>query len=581
MASTKAEITAESFPPSLRDHRGHHAAHVVQFYQDDAFLLDALGRFIGAALCGGEAAIMIATNAHRDGLEQRLMARGLDLTAIRKCGRYISADAVETISEFMVDGQPDATRFAQVLGDLIERARATAAGDHPQVALFGEMVALLWAQGQGEAAIQVEKLWNNLAQKHSFNLRCGYPLASFNRKEHAEPFLTICAEHSGVIPDERYVTADGEHERFGGIPYLQQRAQALDEGVALHQSEERFRLLVESVQDYAIFMLDPDGHIISWNRGAERIKGYTTAEIMGQHFSVFYPREDVEAGKPDQALQTADAEERFENEGWRLRKDGSRFWASVVITALRDKAGNVTGFAKVTRDMTDRKQYEESLRRLTGQLLSLQDEERRRLARELHDSTAQVLTALSLNLARMKHSTELTRHPQMSDALTESAALADQASQEIRTLSYLLHPPMLDEVGLTEALRWYARGFAQRTRIEIDLDIPEEFGRLPRDIETVLFRIVQESLGNVYRHSGSAIAGVRLEKRPAEICLCVWDRGKGLPEGILQRRNGSRATLGVGIQGMEERVSQLGGRMALRPGQPGAVIDVFLPLSGG
>ncbi|MGH7868597.1 MAG: PAS domain S-box protein, partial [Candidatus Dormibacteraceae bacterium] len=358
------------------------------------------------ALYSGEAAIIIATNAHRDGVEQRLTGRGLDLRAIRERGRYIPVDAVEMLSAFMLDGQPDATRFAQVIGDLVERARANAEGDHPQVALFGEMVALLWAQGQGQAAIQVEKFWNDLAQKHSFNLRCGYPLGSFDRKAHAEPFLAICREHSGVIPGESYVTSAAEDERLRGIAYLQQRAQALDRETALSQSEERFRLLVESVQDYAIFMLDADGHIISWNRGAERIKGYTGSEIMGQHFSVFYPREDIEAGKPERGLRIATAEGRFEDEGWRIRKDGSRFWASVVITALRDKAENLRGFAKVTRDMTDRKQAEESLRRLTGQLLSLQDEERRRLARELHDSTAQVLTALSLNLARVNHFTE-------------------------------------------------------------------------------------------------------------------------------------------------------------------------------
>jgi PAS domain S-box-containing protein len=185
--------------------------------------------------------------------------------------------------------------------------------------------------------------------------------------------------------------------------HLESRAQALDQQMALRQSEERFRLLVKSVQDYAIFMLDADGLIVSWNRGAERIKGYTASEIIGQRFSIFFPAEDIQAGRPEQVLRTAAAEGRAESEGWRVRKDGSRFWANAVVTALRDKSRNLRGFAKVTRDVTNEKQYKESLRRLTGQLLSLQDQERRRVARELHDSTAQTLTALAINLSLLQN----------------------------------------------------------------------------------------------------------------------------------------------------------------------------------
>src|SRR5689334_14256757 len=132
----------------------------------------------------------------------------------------------------------------------------------------------------------------------------------------------------------------------------------------LHASEQRFRLLVESVIDYAIFMLDPDGRVATWNAGAERIKGYTAEEIVGQHFSRFYPQEAVDRGWPAHELKVARAEGRFEDEGWRVRKDGSQFWANVVITALHDDAGQFLGFSKITRDLTDRKRSEESARRL-------------------------------------------------------------------------------------------------------------------------------------------------------------------------------------------------------------------------
>src|SRR5207244_5942769 len=124
----------------------------------------------------------------------------------------------------------------------------------------------------------------------------------------------------------------------------------------LRDSEERFRLMVEGVKDYAILMLDPDGYVVSWNAGAERIKGYTTEEIIGQHFSRFYPNEDITSGKPTRELKLATTDGRFEDEGWRVRKDGSRFWANVVVTAIYDEEGQLRGFSKVSRDMTERKQ---------------------------------------------------------------------------------------------------------------------------------------------------------------------------------------------------------------------------------
>src|SRR5438445_3705091 len=127
---------------------------------------------------------------------------------------------------------------------------------------------------------------------------------------------------------------------------------------ALRESEERFRLLVNNVRDYAILMLDPDGRVVSWNQGAERIKGYKADEIVSRHFSCFYPTEDVQKGKPEHELQTATAEGGYEEEGWRVRKDGSRFWANIVITALTDGAGKLRGFSKITRDITDRKRVE-------------------------------------------------------------------------------------------------------------------------------------------------------------------------------------------------------------------------------
>lgn len=347
---------------------------------------------------------------------------------------------------------------------------------------------------------------------------------------------------------------------------------------ALQRSEERFRLLLESIRDHAIYMLDLDGRVLTWNSGAEQMTGYSRQEIMGKHFSVFYTPEDIRAAKPEAALRTAAEHGRYEQEGWRLHQNGSRFWANSVITALHDSYGNLTGFSKVIHDLTERKISEESLRELSGLVLRLQDEERGRLARELHDSTAQTLSALSLNLALVNKISSVVRQPRAAKVLSDSLTLADQASRELRTLSYLLHPPLLDNSGVGQALRWYIDGFIQRTKIDVDLTIsPPELGRLPNELERTILRIVQECLTNVYRHSQSSTASVQLARGPAEITLAVQDQGKGFPAEESDRMSKSQVTLGVGIRGMMERVKQLGGSMQVRSANPGTIVEVTLP----
>jgi PAS domain S-box-containing protein len=578
------ETVDSTLAPIAQWHDHDRRAHVVHFYAEEASLLEALSRFIGAALGAGDSAIVIATPDHQHRLAQRLQGGGLDTEKLVELGRYISLDAAETLSNVMVDGMPDQARFNQVMKSVITRAEATVEGTEPRLALYGEMVALLWEERKLDAALKLEELWNDLAHSYLFSLRCGYPIMSFRRQKDGEPFLKICALHSSVIPTESYTALTSPEERLRSIAQLQQKAQVvteLDRALEeLRQSEERFRLFVEGVKDYAIFMLDAGGHVMSWNAGAERIKGYRRDEILGSHFSAFYPSEDVQSGKPYRALETAAAEGRFEDEGWRIRKDGSRFYANVVITCIRDSEGRLQGFSKVTRDITERKRSEDAVRELSGRLLQTRDEERRRLARELHDSTAQTLTALSLNLALIKEFVDLGGSPKASKAHAESVELAKEASQEIRTLSYLLHPPMLDEAGLLSALRWFVDGFVQRTSVSVELEIPSELERLSTEVETALFRIAQECLSNIHRHSGSTTATLRLLKDAGQITLDVADEGVGLPSGAVGR-NGAPVTTGVGIRGMYERVRQLGGRLELKPGNPGTRVIAVVPVRNG
>lgn len=217
----------------------HPRSHSVQFYDDDAFLLDGLSRFLGSALGGGDAVVVIATQAHRAGIAKRLKARGIDLQLAEEEGRYVSLDAAETLARFMVEGQPDPDGFERVVGRLIECASQAVGGKHPRIAAFGEMVALLWAEGKKEAAIKLEELWNHLAEKHTFALHCAYPMHLFERADDTEAIGQICSSHSHVVPAESYTALATDHERLAAIALLQQKARALETEVVEHREARK------------------------------------------------------------------------------------------------------------------------------------------------------------------------------------------------------------------------------------------------------------------------------------------------------------------------------------------------------
>jgi signal transduction histidine kinase len=215
-----------------------------------------------------------------------------------------------------------------------------------------------------------------------------------------------------------------------------------------------------------------------------------------------------------------------------------------------------------------------NLRELSARLMQLQDDERRRIARELHDSVGQTLAALAMNLSLVK--SDLERLTRVTNALTDSENLVRDMSTEVRTISHLLHPPLLDEAGLASALRWYLDGFAQRSKITVDLDLPDDFGRLPRELETAIFRIVQESLTNIHRHSESPVARIRLRQRKNEVLVQVEDKGRGIP---LEKQElmATSGTPGVGIRGMRERLRQLGGSLEIESSSDGTLVTGKLP----
>jgi len=222
-----------------------------------------------------------------------------------------------------------------------------------------------------------------------------------------------------------------------------------------------------------------------------------------------------------------------------------------------------------------RQQAEAGLRDLSGRLLKMQDDERRRIARELHDSAGQILAALSMKLTPL--ATEAgTPGPHSVKVIEESLGLVSELTMEVRTISLLLHPPLLDEVGLSSALRLYLDGFAERSKIKVDLNIPDDFGRLSQELETAIFRIVQESVTNIHRHSQSAVARIRISRAGRDVRLEVEDKGKGIP---LEKRSEMESTgiAGVGIRGMRERIRQLGGTLEINSDGRGTLILARLP----
>jgi signal transduction histidine kinase len=240
---------------------------------------------------------------------------------------------------------------------------------------------------------------------------------------------------------------------------------------------------------------------------------------------------------------------------------------------LRNEQGELE--RKVRERTADLDVVNRNLRELSARLLQLQDDERRRIARELHDSVGQMLAALTMNLSAVR--SDVDRLTKTAAALNDSETLVREMSSEVRTISHLLHPPLLDEAGLSSALRWYVDGFAQRSGIRVDLDLPQNQGRLPSELETAIFRVVQECLTNIHRHSESAVAKIRLRQRDNQILVDVQDEGKGIPPEK-QEQMASAGTPGVGIRGMRERIRQLGGTLEIHSDGAGTLVAARLPV---
>ncbi|WP_144294333.1 hybrid sensor histidine kinase/response regulator [Rhodoligotrophos appendicifer] len=373
---------------------------------------------------------------------------------------------------------------------------------------------------------------------------------------------------------------------------------------ALRESEDQFRLLVQSVTDYAIFMLDPDGYVTNWNAGAERIKGYRPNEIVGEHFSRFYTEEDKRAGLPQRALEMAATEGRFGKEGWCVRKDGSRFWASVVIDPIRSEAGDLIGFSKVTRDITERKEAQDELERAREALLQSQkmDAIGQLTGGIAHDFNNLLMVILgSLDLAR-KRVPEGARVLSLLDNAVQAAQRGAALTQ--RMLAFARRQDLnLEHVDIHALVRGMADLLKHSIgpTVEIELDFPDRLPAVNADanqLELALLNLAVNARDAMPEGGKVTISADRREigadnlgeLRPGSyLCLSVADTGEGMDAETLSRAmepffttKGVGKGTGLGLSMVHGMARQSGGRL-LMTSQPkkGTVAELWLPVSCG
>lgn len=397
-----------------------------------------------------------------------------------------------------------------------------------------------------------------------------------------------------VPPDELLVSHDAAHEVDRLLSNIREREEVestlRQQRNELMRSEGLLRLVLDALP-VGVAVVGRSGDISLTNPASERIWAGTVrlgaeryAESKG-----WWPATGRRLA-PDEwasarALSTGEitVDEILEIETF----DGVRKVIENSAVPIRDAGGHITGAVIVNQDISANEAAQRALRdaydgmrALTGRLMRAQDDERRRIAQMLHETTAQNLAALKMLLARLNLALDGPGDGER-QVLAESISLAERSMTEIRTLSYLLHPPFLDETGLLSALRWYSGGFAQRSGIKVDLDLPESFERPSPEAETALFRVVQESLINIHRHSGSETARIRMRSEPQTLVLEIEDQGCGIPSTSLERILNGGGAVGVGIAGMSERIKQLGGRLDITSDDAGTTVRVQLPLPSG
>ena len=442
--------------------------HAVRFYSDDRSFFDELTDFAAAVLRTREPVIMVATDEHCKLIREMLTQKGCDP---ERNHHLLLLEAEATMERFLIDNRPDPVRFRDLMLRNLARARGGYGRNEQRVTIFGEMVAILWSQGNPKAALELEELWNDLGRTQRFALICAYPARLFEGSEHWEAFRSVCGTHSEVLPDESYGALKSEDERLRAIAGLQVKARSLEtERARHHQAETRLQSRIDE--------------------------------------------------------RTAEVEQ--------------------TRTQLQD---------------------------LSGRLMRLRDQESQRIARELHDSTAQLLSVLSMYVDLLDGNKE-TFSPTAAQLISRSNALVKQILEEVRALSQGLYPPTLDIIGLGSALEWYCTHYAESTGIPVAVEIPEAMERLRQPIEMAMFRIVQGCLAKIHEHAAGSRVTVRVGHSREGATLSVTLGASG----DFETGNSASADIFRPMPGeIQERVRPLKGRVFTVSDMRRSGLSVFFP----
>jgi PAS domain S-box-containing protein len=421
-------------------------------------------------------------------------------------------------------------------------------------------------------------------------------LVRVRRGEKLDHFDTVRQRKDGSLVDIS-LTISPVRDSSGRVVGASKVAREITDRKRTERSSALLAAIVDSSDD-AIVSKTLDGIITTWNKSAERMFGYTAEEAIGKHITLIIPHDrlDEEADIIDR-LRHGIRVDHFQT--LRRRKDGSLFDVSLTISPVKDSAGSIIGASKIARDITDQVRAAEALhnserelrrlsesldsqvrsrtrelQELSWQIMRSRDEERRYVARELHDSAGQSLAVLAMQVDQLRQ--KAANSPDLVPDIERIRETVRHLHGEIRTTSYLLHPPLLDESGLQAAISWYAAGLTERTGLPIDVEVSDNVGRLPRDLELVLFRFLQEALTNIHRHSGAKKAWINISRSESQVTAEVRDNGTGMsPERLRQIRSGGS---GVGVRGMRERIIQFQGSLEIDSDPTGTRVSVEIPI---
>ncbi len=606
MSTNALQVGPDAYNAAIEQGKTASSAHTVQFYCDDAYLLEGLGRFIGSALGAGDAAVVIATQAHRHSLAQVLKAQGIDISVATRQGRFVALDAGETLSKFMRNGWPDAELFTQVVGGVLTQARAAAQWRRP-VTAFGEMVALLWAEGKVEAAIQLEQLWNDLAKSHTFHLHCAYPISGFGQASDGELIAKVCAAHSHVVPSESYMALAGEEERLRCIVDLQQKAMALETEVAARKKiqeslelllreqqkaqEARLKLaaIVESSDD-AIASKDLNGIITSWNGSAERMFGYKAHEIIGRSVTFIIPPELQQDEEMILAkLRRGEKIEHFETV--RVTKAGERLDVSLTISPIKDDSGKAIGASKIIRNITETRKMERALV-LTEKLASV-GRLAATVAHEINNPLEAVTNLLFLVRRDLSDTDKAGRHLELANReLDRITHIARQTLGFYRDTAAPIRTSLrqiLDELLFLYQTKFESRGIQLVKQYRSEIDIIAS----PGELRQVFSNLISNAIDAM--PSGGLLT-VRVSKAHRRTCgmqgvrVTVADTGSGIQPQHRRRifepffTTKSDVGTGLGLWISRTIVEKHGGAINVRSrtktGSTGTVFSVVLPQAG-